>query len=94
MQNKKLIIKLKFMNKIKDYRIVGDIDVETEEGQHLAAWGRAEITLAEKEMPGLMALRGKYSTTKPLKGARILLPTPNGNLARACVQLQKDFSRS
>ena len=34
-------------------------------------WGRAEITLAEKEMPGLMALRKQYSSTKPLKGARI-----------------------
>lgn len=37
----------------------------------LADWGRAEITLAEKEMPGLMALRSEYKTTQPLKGARI-----------------------
>lgn len=37
----------------------------------LADFGRAEILLAEKEMPGLMALRQKYGTTKPLKGARI-----------------------
>ncbi len=37
----------------------------------LADWGRKEITLAEKEMPGLMALREKYGKTKPLKGARI-----------------------
>ena len=37
----------------------------------LADWGRTEITLAEKEMPGLMALRQEYSQTKPLKGARI-----------------------
>ncbi|MDD3646885.1 MAG: adenosylhomocysteinase [Candidatus Dojkabacteria bacterium] len=37
----------------------------------LASWGRKEITLAENEMPGLMALRKKYSKTKPLKGARI-----------------------
>jgi adenosylhomocysteinase len=37
----------------------------------LAAWGRKEITLAEKEMPGLMALRQEFSETKPLKGARI-----------------------
>src|SRR5260221_3625426 len=37
----------------------------------LAEWGRKEIRLAEAEMPGLMALRKKYGTTKPLKGARI-----------------------
>ena len=36
-----------------------------------AAWGRKEITLAEKEMPGLMALRAEYGTAQPLKGARI-----------------------
>ncbi|AFC23484.1 adenosylhomocysteinase [Saprospira grandis] len=37
----------------------------------LADWGRKEITLAEAEMPGLMALREKYGESKPLKGARI-----------------------
>ncbi|CAG7833758.1 unnamed protein product [Allacma fusca] len=37
----------------------------------LAEWGRKEIMLAEKEMPGLMALRKKYGPTKPLTGARI-----------------------
>ncbi len=37
----------------------------------LADWGRKEITLAEAEMPGLMALREKYGKEKPLKGARI-----------------------
>jgi adenosylhomocysteinase len=37
----------------------------------LAEWGRKELILAEKEMPGLMALRKKYKTNKPLKGARI-----------------------
>ena len=37
----------------------------------LADWGRKEIALAEKEMPGLMALRAKYGATKPLKGAKI-----------------------
>ncbi len=37
----------------------------------LAAWGRKEITLAEAEMPGLMALREEYGATKPLAGARI-----------------------
>ncbi len=37
----------------------------------LAPWGRKEITIAEKEMVGLMAIRAKYRKTKPLKGARI-----------------------
>ncbi|MFH0701802.1 MAG: adenosylhomocysteinase [Candidatus Woesearchaeota archaeon] len=37
----------------------------------LAEWGRKEIKIAEKEMPGLMATREKYSKSKPLKGARI-----------------------
>jgi len=37
----------------------------------LAAWGRREITLAEAEMPGLMALRKEYGPTQPLKGARV-----------------------
>ena len=37
----------------------------------LAEWGRKEIMLAEKEMPGLMALREEYAASQPLKGARI-----------------------
>lgn len=37
----------------------------------LAEWGRKEIRIAEKEMPGLMAIRARYSAQKPLKGARI-----------------------
>lgn len=37
----------------------------------LADWGRKEIEIAEKEMPGLMALREEYGAKKPLKGARI-----------------------
>lgn len=37
----------------------------------LADWGRKEISIAETEMPGLMALREMYKTKKPLKGARI-----------------------
>jgi len=37
----------------------------------LAEWGRKEIEIAEKEMPGLMATRRKYAGQKPLKGARI-----------------------
>ena len=47
---------------IQDYK-VADID--------LADWGRKEIEVAEKEMPGLLALRGKFSTEKPLAGVRI-----------------------
>jgi adenosylhomocysteinase len=37
----------------------------------LADWGRKEINIAEAEMPGLMALREEYGTSKPLAGARI-----------------------
>jgi adenosylhomocysteinase len=47
----------------KDYRV---------KNIELAAWGRKEITLAENEMPGLMALRKEYGTSKPLNGARIV----------------------
>jgi len=47
----------------KDY-IVKDIS--------LAAYGRKELDIAETEMPGLMACREEYGTTKPLKGARIV----------------------
>ncbi|NLP01050.1 MAG: adenosylhomocysteinase [Fibrobacter sp.] len=43
--------------------IVADIE--------LADWGRKEIEVAEKEMPGLMAIRQKYSSGKPLAGVRI-----------------------
>ncbi|MBP9707996.1 MAG: adenosylhomocysteinase [Oligoflexales bacterium] len=46
----------------KDYK-VADIS--------LADWGRKEIEIAEKEMPGLMALRREFGKSKPLKGARI-----------------------
>ena len=37
-----------------------------------AEFGRKEISIAESEMPGLMALREEYSGNKPLKGARII----------------------
>ena len=47
----------------QDFR-VADID--------LADWGRREISIAEHEMPGLMATRSKYSQKKPLKGVRIM----------------------
>ncbi|MFK0377244.1 adenosylhomocysteinase [Pandoraea sp. NPDC090278] len=38
---------------------------------NLAAWGRKELTIAESEMPGLMATRAEFKNSQPLKGARI-----------------------
>jgi len=49
--------------KMTDYKVA---DIK------LADWGRKEIDVAEKEMPGLMSLREKYGDIKPLKGARIM----------------------
>jgi len=37
----------------------------------LAGWGRKEITIAESEMPALMAIRAEYAASQPLQGARI-----------------------
>ena len=37
----------------------------------LADWGRREISIAEKEMPGLMAIREKYASSKPLQSVRV-----------------------
>ncbi|MCB5190218.1 adenosylhomocysteinase [Methylobacillus arboreus] len=53
------------MNTVADTQdyIVADIN--------LAEWGRKEIAIAETEMPGLMAIREEFATTKPLRGARI-----------------------
>jgi adenosylhomocysteinase len=53
------------------YRIVNNLSIDSPEGIRLVKWGRAEIELAEKEMPGLSALREKYSLLQPLKGSRI-----------------------
>src|SRR5690554_5369204 len=39
----------------------------------LADFGRKEIDIAEHEMPGLMAIREKYATEKPLKGSRVMV---------------------
>ncbi len=50
------------MSDSQDYK-VADIS--------LADWGRKEISIAETEMPGLMALRDEFGAKKPLKGARI-----------------------
>ncbi|MBI5409763.1 MAG: adenosylhomocysteinase, partial [Nitrospirae bacterium] len=38
---------------------------------NLADWGRKEIEIAEKEMPGLMAVREKFKKEQPLKGVRV-----------------------
>src|SRR3954470_11901652 len=38
----------------------------------LADFGRKEISIAEKEMPGLMAIREKYAKDKPLQGVRVM----------------------
>ena len=40
--------------------------------ESLAAWGRLELDMAEKEMPGLMVLRERHGEQQPLKGARIM----------------------
>src|SRR6202795_335261 len=48
--------------KTNDYKIA-DIS--------LADWGRKEISIAEEEMPGLMAIREKYAPGKPLRGVRV-----------------------
>lgn len=53
---------MSFINNDLQYR-VKDIS--------MAEFGRKEIEIAEKEMPGLLSIRHKYSATKPLKGARI-----------------------
>ncbi|MFI3290405.1 MAG: adenosylhomocysteinase [Opitutales bacterium] len=50
------------MSEFTDYK-VADIS--------LAEFGRKELDIAEQEMPGLMAIRKKYSTEKPLKGVRL-----------------------
>lgn len=54
-----------------DYRIQSNLDIYSPDGEALAALGRREIEIAEHEMPGLMALRKEFSTSKPLHGARI-----------------------
>ena len=53
---------LKAAGAFRDYR-VADLT--------LADWGRKEMTIAEGEMPGLMAIRKEFAKTQPLKGARI-----------------------
>lgn len=54
-----------------DFRVSADAMADAEVFAKLAKWGREEISIAETEMPGLMALRKEYGKKKPLKGAKI-----------------------
>jgi adenosylhomocysteinase len=64
----------------------------------LAEWGRKEISLAEAEMPGLMALREEYGASKPLKGARIAgclhMTIQTAVLIETLVELGAEVTRS
>ena len=62
---------MRFSQKNKDYCVAQQAMEDEKQFQKLATWGREEITLAEQEMPGLMALRKEHSSSKPLEGARI-----------------------
>jgi len=57
----------------------------------LAQWGRRELEIAESEMPALMAMRAKYSVSKPLTGAKILgcihMTIQTGVLIETLIQL-------
>jgi adenosylhomocysteinase len=55
----------------KDYHIKADLDIDSPEGRALAALGHLEIEMAQQEMPGLRALRQEFSTSQPLRGARV-----------------------
>ena len=57
--------------KFTDYRVCEAAMKDAKVFADLAKWGREEIKIAEKEMPGLMALRQEYGKKQPLKGARI-----------------------
>lgn len=82
-KNKKMPLKSKStlktsakMTKLKqtatpDYAVCEAAMKDKKVFQDLARWGREEIKIAEKEMPGLMALRKEYGKAQPLKGARI-----------------------
>ncbi len=57
-------------SRVSSSKLVNDSSYEVADIE-LADFGRKELAIAEKEMPGLMALREKYSKEKPLQGARI-----------------------
>ena len=67
------------MDRIENNLTVTDILPYKIKDINLAGWGRREIEIAEKEMPGLMAIREKYSKEKPLQGARITGSLHNDN---------------
>ena len=54
-----------------DYAVCAEAMNDPKVFAELARWGREEIQIAEKEMPGLMALRKEFGKSQPLKGARI-----------------------
>jgi len=54
-----------------DYLVCKEAMNDTAKFKELARWGREEIRIAEKEMPGLMAIRKEFGKSQPLKGARI-----------------------
>ena len=54
-----------------DYRVCKEAMENPKVFAELARWGREEIKIAEKEMPGLMALRKEFGKSQPLKGAKI-----------------------
>ena len=62
----------------------------------LSDFGRKEIKIAETEMPGLMALRDKYASDKPLKGAKIAgslhMTIQTAVLIETLVELNKSFN--
>lgn len=68
-------VALKSNNKTKiespDYAVCKEAMNNPKVFADLARWGREEIKIAEKEMPGLMALRKEFGKTQPLKGAKI-----------------------
>lgn len=55
----------------RDFRVCKEAMENPQVFAELARWGREEISIAETEMPGLMALRKEYKKQQPLKGARI-----------------------
>lgn len=59
------------VQEVKDYKVCKAAMDDPKVFAQLARWGRMEITIAEGEMPGLMALRKEYGASKPLSGARI-----------------------
>ena len=60
----------------------------------LADWGRKEITIAEHEMPGLMALRRDYYAAQPLKGARVTGGRHTTIQTAVRVETQQDLRRA